>query len=163
MKKEKSLTDKNYLLEKFSGKGGWTFVKIPEIPSDKSAHFGWVRVKGTIDDYEIKAYHLMPMGNGQLFLPVKADIRKKIKKKDGDYVHVILYKDDIPTEIPDELKFCLQDEPRLYKTFLGFNDSEKKAYIDWIYASKKEETRVERIAKMIQRLEKGLRFYDLDK
>jgi hypothetical protein len=163
MKMEKPLVNKKYLLEKFLGKGGWTFAKIPEIAKDKHAHFGWVRVKGTIDGFEIRAYHLMPMGNGSLFLPVKAEIRKKIKKQEGDKVHIILYKDDLPTETPEELKLCLQDEPKLYETFLSFRDSERKAYIDWIYSAKKEETKVERMAKMIQKLEKGLGFYDLEK
>jgi hypothetical protein len=41
-------------------------------------------VRGTIDDFEIRKYHLMPMGNGKFFLPVKAEIRKKIKKEAGD-------------------------------------------------------------------------------
>lgn len=31
------LTDKIYLLEKFSGKGGWTFVRLPEIPPPEYA------------------------------------------------------------------------------------------------------------------------------
>jgi hypothetical protein len=163
MKTEKPLVNKKYLLEKFPGKGGWTFAKIPEIVKDKHAHFGWVRVKGTVDGYEIRAYHLMPMDNGSLFLPVKAEIRKKIKKQAGDYVHVTLYLDNLPTEIPEELKLCLQDEPKLYETFLSFRDSERKAYIDWIYSAKKDATKIERMAKMIKRLEKGLGFYDLEK
>ena len=74
------LTDKIYLLEKFSGKGGWTFVRLPEIPPGQNTPFGWVKVHGTIDRYEIKNYNLQPMGNGRLFLPVKAEIRKKNKK-----------------------------------------------------------------------------------
>ena len=78
---EQPLIDEKYLLEKFPGKGGWTYAKIPEILQDKSSPFGWVRVRGSIDGYEIKSYHLMPMGNGNLFLPVKAEIRKKIEKK----------------------------------------------------------------------------------
>lgn len=40
------------------------------------------------------------MGNGKLFLPVKAEIRKKIKKAEGDKVHVILYPDNEPLEVP---------------------------------------------------------------
>jgi hypothetical protein len=95
----KPLVDKLYLLEKFPGKGGWTFTRIPEIPQDKKAHFGWVKVRGTIDGYEIRKYHLMPMGNGMLFLPVKAEIRKHTKKKEGDFVHVILYPDNEPLEV----------------------------------------------------------------
>lgn len=75
------LVDKEYLLEKFQGKGGWTFAKIPEITQNKNTPFGWVRVRGTIDHFEIKNYKLQPMGNGNLFLPVKAEIRKKLNKK----------------------------------------------------------------------------------
>ncbi|MEY3398621.1 MAG: hypothetical protein RL220_1215, partial [Bacteroidota bacterium] len=84
-KKNIALVDKAYRLEKFPGKGGWTYARIPEILQDKHSPFGWVRVKGSIDDVEFSSYHLMPMGNGQLFLPVKADIRKKIGKKEGDW------------------------------------------------------------------------------
>ena len=39
----------------------------PEIPASSQNPFGWVRVKGFIDDYYFSNYHLMPMGNGQLF------------------------------------------------------------------------------------------------
>ena len=59
----KSLVDKKYLLERFQGKGGWTYARIDEIPQDKRAHFGWVKVRGTIDGFEIRKYHLMPMGD----------------------------------------------------------------------------------------------------
>lgn len=34
------LVDNEYLLEKFQGKGGWTFVKIPEIAQSKNTPFG---------------------------------------------------------------------------------------------------------------------------
>ncbi|MFT5385881.1 MAG: hypothetical protein ACI81W_003292, partial [Saprospiraceae bacterium] len=64
MKKEKPLVNKKYLLQRFPGKGGWTFAEIPEILQNKKAPFGWVCVKGFIDDYELKQYKLMPMGNG---------------------------------------------------------------------------------------------------
>jgi len=93
---EKPLVNKKYLLEKFPGKGGWTFAAIPEIMPDKNAPFSWVKVKGSIDGVEIDKYHLMPSGKGTLFLSVKADIRKKINKQAGDYVHVILELDNEP-------------------------------------------------------------------
>ena len=51
---EKPLVDKEYLLEKFPGKGGWTFTFIPEIPPDKHSPFGFFKVRGSIDGYEIK-------------------------------------------------------------------------------------------------------------
>src|SRR3954464_8849836 len=123
----KPLVNKKYRLEKYPGKGGWTYAQIPEVAKDKNSPFGWVRVRGTIDSYEIKGYHLMPMGNGNLFLPVKASIRKKLGKQEGDYIHVILYTDDLPTDLPEELKLCLQDEPDAYVAFLSYTDAEQKA------------------------------------
>lgn len=152
----KPLVNNLYLLEKFPGKGGWTYARIPEIIPDKHAPFGWVRVRGTIDNFEIKGYHMMPMGNGKLFLPVKAEVRKKINKKEGDYVQVILFKDDLPNEIPEEFTLCLKDEPLAYKNFLNATAGEQKALIDWIYSAKKEETKIERMAEAVNRLLKGL-------
>ncbi len=149
---EKSLVDNDYLLEKYPGKGGWTYAQIPEIPPDKHAYFGWVRVWGTIDDFEIKHYHLMPMGNGKLFLPVKAEIRKKIKKQAGDYVRVRLFADNLPTEIPEELKLCLLEEPNAYETFLTYTDREQKAFIDRIYSAKTDHTKIERIVNLLDQL-----------
>ncbi|MEA1785283.1 YdeI/OmpD-associated family protein [Arenibacter sp. GZD96] len=149
------LVDMEYRLEKFPGKGGWTYAQIPEILPDKNAPFGWVRVRGTIDDFEIKNYHLMPMGNGKLFLPVKADIRKKLRKQAGDYVHVTLYADNEPTEIPEALRLCLLEEPNALETFLGRTNGEQKAFIDWIYAAKTDTTKVNRIASTLRKLAKG--------
>lgn len=152
MEKEQALIDNRYLLEKFPGKGGWTFAQIPEIKPDKHAHFGWVRVRGTIDQAEIKGYHMMPMGNGKLFLPVNAKIRKKIGKAEGDYVHVTLYADNLPTELTDELRLCLADEPGAYRAFLSCTAAEQKSYLEWIYAAKTDELKVDRIAKTIDLL-----------
>jgi len=160
---EKPLVNKRYLLEKFDAKGGWTYAVIPEVLLDKHSPFGWVRVRGTIDDIEMKSCHLMPMGNGKLFLPVKASIRKTIGKKEGDYIQVVLYPDNLPVEIPKELQICLLDEPAAYKTFLSYTGGEQKAFIDWIYSSKKEETRIERIAKTLQKLQKRQRLTDKGK
>ncbi len=160
MESEKPLVNQEYLLEKFPGKGGWTYAIIPEIPQNKKAPFGWVKVKGSIDSYELKQYKLMPMGNGKLFLPVKAEIRKKIGKQAGDTVKVILFADESPLEIPEEIILCFENEPKkAYETFLGLTDGEQKAYLDWIYSAKKEDTKAERIVQMMDRLVKGQRFY----
>jgi bifunctional DNA-binding transcriptional regulator/antitoxin component of YhaV-PrlF toxin-antitoxin module len=151
----KSLINKKYKLQRFQGKGGWTYASIPEVVKDKNSPFGWVRVKGFIDDYEFKNYHLMPMGNGSLFLPVKAEIRKRIGKKEGDMVTIILYKDDSPLEIPDELLACLRDEPMAFELFKKMGEGYQKEYISWIYSAKREETRITRIAKTIEKVLKG--------
>lgn len=158
---ETPLVNTEYLLQKFPGKGGWTYAEIPEIAQNKNNPFGWVTVKGFIDGYELKQYKLMPMGTGKLFLPVKAAIRKLIKKEAGDYVKVTLYLDNSFFQLPEEIKQCFANEPdNLFKTFLLFTDSEQKASIDWIYDAKTEDTKANRIATMMARLEKGLKLYD---
>jgi hypothetical protein len=156
---ETPLVNNKYLLEKFPGKGGWTYTRLPEIKQDKHAHFGWVKVRGFIDGFEIRKYHLMPIGNGQLFLPVRAEIRKKIKKEKGDLVHVILYQDTEPLEIPEEFILCLKDEPKALKFFMALSESEQKFYVQWIYSAKKEETKINRMAISINKLVKGLKLY----
>jgi hypothetical protein len=152
--------DAIFTLKKYPGKGGWTYVEIPFVKPDKKMPFGWVQVKGSVDGYPIRQYKLMPMGGGQLFLPVKSAIRKAIKKEEGDQVHVHLVPDDSPVEIPDELLLCLLDAPEAYAFFQTLTDSNKKYYIDWIYEAKRPETRVNRIVSAIERLEKGLKMYD---
>jgi len=140
-----------YLVHKFPGKGGWTYAEIPEIPPDKHTRFGWVKVKGSIDRYTFKNYRLQPMGNGTLFLPVKAEVRKKISKQAGDFVKVVLYKDETTLEIPAELLSCLSLEPDAYQEFLGLKEGAQKAFIDWIYSAKTEETKIKRIAATIDK------------
>lgn len=146
------MVDNSYVLEKFPGKGGWTYARIPEVLQDKKSPFGWVKVKGTIDDFAIQKYNLAPMGNGKLFLPVKAEIRKKIKKEEGDSVHVVLYADDEPMVVPQELLLCLQQEPLALNFFNSLTDNEQIGYVKWIYAAKTEEKKVERIADTITKL-----------
>lgn len=153
---EKALVNKKYRLQKMPGKGGWTFIVIKEITPELRGKYGMVKVKGFIDDYPLKAYNLMPMANGSMFLPVKADIRKKLKKGEGDTVKLVLYADEEALEIPAELLECLRDEPAAHQVFYAFPESEQKQYIDWIYSAKKEETRIERMAETINRLSRGL-------
>ena len=148
------LVDKNYLLQKYPGKGGWTFAAIPEITQDKHAWFGWIKVRGSIDGFEISNYHLMPMGNNTLMLPVKAEIRKKIKKNEGDWVHVILYSQELPSVMPEDFLTCLNDEPLALQTFQRLTEPEQKELINWIYAVRNDDMKVVRIAKVIDDLMK---------
>lgn len=161
MKGQKTLANNNYLLQKFPGKGGWTYAAIPEIVQIKNNPFGWVKVKGFIDDYELNQYKLMPMGKGRLFLPVKASIRKIIKKKAGDYVHIILELDDSELKVPNEILSCFQNEPK--SSLIFFNnlpEGGQKSYIDWINSAKTIETKTKRIIEMMDRLQDRLGLHD---
>lgn len=145
--------DGEYLLKKFPGKGGWTFASIPEIKPSKHSPFGWVRVKGSIDDYHLERYKLMPFGNGELFLPLKAEIRKKIRKEAGDTVYVKLWLDEISEGIPDELMECFELEPpQIKENFLNLPEFEQNAHINWIYDAKTADEKVARIVELIKKL-----------
>lgn len=149
---ETLLVNQQYLLKKYSGKGGWTFAEIPDIPKDKHAYFGWVKVSGSIDGYELKKSHLMSMSNGMMYLPVKAEIRKKIGKKEGDWVQLILYSEQIPPVNNDDFMICLKDDPTAYQNYLKKPESEQKAFTDYIYSAKEDEVKVERMAEILTKL-----------
>lgn len=155
---EKPLVNKDYLLQKFEGKGGWTYAEIPEIPMPKTS-FGMLKVRGEIDSHQFSNVRLMPLGNGHLMLAVKSEIRKKIKKQAGDTVHIILYEDNIPTEIPEELILCMKYEEGVPEKFETYSDGEKNAFVNWIYSAKTEQTKANRIAKTITMIQKGEKFY----
>ncbi|MDX1908852.1 MAG: YdeI/OmpD-associated family protein, partial [Bacteroidia bacterium] len=70
----------------------------------------------------------------------------------GDTVHVILYADRSPVQIPEDLLLCLRDEPGAYEAFMQYSDGEKKAIVDWIGSATTDETRVSRIAGTLDKL-----------
>ena len=66
------LVNSSIVLEKMTGKGGWTYALIPRMAQISKSPFGWVNVYGRIDGYELKKHKLLSMGNGNLFLPVRS-------------------------------------------------------------------------------------------
>jgi hypothetical protein len=149
---DQAIIDDTFLMERWPGKGGWTYVLLPHIPGDKLKPFGWLKVRGSIDGIPLEHYKLMPIKGDRLFLPVKASIRKTLSKEAGDTVRVILFADDTPYGIPDELKECLQFEPPAYERFMALSESAQKQYVEWIYDAKTEETKVRRIGKVISQV-----------
>lgn len=158
MESEKPLVDKDYLLFRTEGKGGWTFVEISEIPMPKTS-FGMLKVRGKIDDYEFSNVHLMPIGNGHIGLAVKTEIRKKIRKQAGDIVHLIIYKDNTSLMIPEELLLCMEHEDGVLDKFEAYTNGQRKAFVDWINSARTEQAKVNRIAKTIMMVQKGEKFY----
>lgn len=143
-----------FVIERFPGKGGWYYVALPGIKTAQNQPFGWRVVKGSIDNYNFEQYHLMPMGNGSLFLPIKASVRKEIKKTVGDRVSITLFEDEGIPAIPDYLKDSLSFEPVLWKEFEAQTTAFKRAWIKKIEDAKTEDGKSKRILDLIQTLEK---------
>ena len=146
------LVDGIYLIERMEGKGGWSFVKFPKEIMPTSKAFGMMKVSGSVDDFSFGGKHLMPMGNGFIFLPLAKAIRTKIGKNEGDSVLVRLYKEEIPDKLPQELMDCLKDDIGKYDLFQKLKKSEQKEWIQYIYSSDKIEERTDRIIKLLHDL-----------
>ncbi|MBK7789024.1 MAG: DUF1905 domain-containing protein [Saprospiraceae bacterium] len=140
------------LLEKFPGKGGWTYAALDTLYEKSSRHFGMLRVKGTIDHFAFEQFNLMPMGDGRLFLPVKKAIRQAIRKEAGDWVEVELFLDTSDVELPMLILDCLKEDYEALVHFQQLSPSIQKRQIEHIMAAKKDETIAKRITDLMSKL-----------
>lgn len=142
----------DFLLEKFPGKGGWTFVRIQQAVNSSGKSFGMLKVSGTVDDFGFEGKHLMPLGDGFLFLPIAKVIRTAIRKEAGDSIRLILLRDEIPDYLPEELVACLEDDPGKLACFQALPIPDQQRWIEFIYSANSEEAKAERIVRLLHNL-----------
>lgn len=70
--------------------GAWTFHVVVPNTKDLEGGWGYIKVSGTIDDFEIRSKNLMPQKGKDMLMSVNSEIRKAINKKGGDYVTLTL-------------------------------------------------------------------------
>ncbi|MDB5134847.1 MAG: hypothetical protein JWP37_1450 [Mucilaginibacter sp.] len=133
-------------------KTGWTYIEIPADlaqqmkPGNKKSF----RVKGMLDGFAVKGMALMPMGEGNFIMALKAEVRKGIHKKAGAMLQVRLEEDkDFKVEMPDDLKDCFDFEPEAYEFFNTLARSHRWYFIKWIEDAKTNETRAKRIVNTV--------------
>lgn len=133
-------------------KTGWSYIEVPadlaqELKPGNKKSF---RVRGMLDGFAVKGMALMPMGDGQFIMALKAEIRKGIHKNAGAMVQVKLEEDlDYKVEVPDDLQECFDFEPEALEFFNSLAKSHREYFIKWIEGAKTNETRAKRIVNTI--------------
>ena len=133
-------------------KTGWTFIDIPADiaqqlkPGNKKSF----RVKGMLDSLPVNGMALMPMGDGNFILALKAEVRKALHKSAGAMLHAKLEEDtDFKIEIPADLQECFDFEPETWEFFNSLPKSHRDYFIKWIDSAKTSETRAKRIVNTV--------------
>ncbi|MDB5141754.1 MAG: hypothetical protein JWQ66_467 [Mucilaginibacter sp.] len=133
-------------------KTGWTYIEIPADiaqqmkPGNKKSF----RVKGMLDALPVNGMALMPMGEGNFIMALKAEVRKGIHKSAGAMLQVRLEVDnDFKVEMPDDLQECFDFEPEAYEFYNSLAKSHREYFIRWIDGAKTNETRAKRIVNTI--------------
>jgi len=145
----------NTIILQFNEQGektGWTYIEIPADiaqqmkPGNKKSF----RVRGILDALPVSGLALMPMGEGNFIMALKAEIRKGIHKNAGAMLKVRLEEDtDYKVEIPDDLMECFDFEPEAFAFFNTLAKSHRDYFIKWINSAKTNETRARRIVNTV--------------
>ncbi len=148
---------------KMGEKTGWTYFIVPAAVAQKMAPGvkKSFRVKGKIDQLEIRQTSLLPMVDGNFIMPVNGAMRKALNKKNGDTVKVILQEDKEEIKIDPQLLECLADEPEAMRQFNAMPKSHQKYYSKWIESAKTEPTKIKRIAIAVSTLAQKKNFSEM--
>jgi hypothetical protein len=144
-------------------KTGWSYIRIPaalacQLKPDNKKSF---RVKGRLDDLPITGVALLPMGEGDFIMALKADIRKKLRKQKGDSLTVQLEIDTKKIEPPKDLLDCLADEPKAIEYFKSLPKSHQNYFGNWVKSAKTTETRARRIVRVVDAMLKKLNYAEM--
>jgi hypothetical protein len=150
-----NMIDFNTLILQFNEQGektGWSYIEVSAdlasqlLPNNKRSF----RVKGMLDGFAFSGFALIPMGEGNFILPLKADIRKAIHKNAGATLQVKMeYDKDFKVDIPDDLQECFDFEPEAADFFHSLPKSHRNYFIKWITDAKTSETRAKRIVNTV--------------
>ncbi|HVS91339.1 MAG TPA: YdeI/OmpD-associated family protein [Mucilaginibacter sp.] len=142
-------------------KTGWTYINIAADialqmkPNNKKSF----RVRGMLDALPVNGLALMPMGEGNFIMALKAGIRKKLHKNAGAMLHCKLEEDmDYKVEIPADLQECFDFEPEAVEFFNSLAKSHREYFIKWINEAKTSETRAKRVVNTMNAMLRKWRF-----
>jgi len=157
----------NTIILQFAEQGektGWSYIDIPadlaqQLKPDNKKSF---RVRGMLDGFAVKGMALMPMGEGNFIMALKAEVRKGIHKNAGAMLHVSIEEDtEYQVEVPDDLQECFDFEPESLDFFNSLPKSHRDYFIKWIDGAKTNETRAKRIVNTVNAMLRKWRYNDM--
>ena len=156
-------TTKIMQFEQMGEKTGWSYIRVSASQAQqlKPGNKKSFRVKGRLDSLAIEKMALIPMGEGDFILALKASVRKALRKKKGDSLTVELDVDKAVIKPPRELMECLADEPAALAHFSSLPKSHQNYFGNWIRAAKTEGTRTKRLACVVGAMAKKLNFGEM--
>ena len=136
-------------------KTGWTYIDVPADiaqqlkPGNKKSF----RVKGALDHHPIAGLALVPMGEGNFILALKAGLLKSMGRRQGATIDVTLeVNDDFRFTVPEELTEYFADEPAAGAYFNSLAESHRGYFIKWIDDAKTAATRANRVVNTLNAL-----------
>src|SRR5215472_14613844 len=91
------------IIQQFQEQGektGWTYITIPSDIAQqlKPGNKKEFRVKGKLDNFSIKRKAILPMGEGNFMMPLDANTRKNIGKRQGSTLTIKIEVDNSPMQ-----------------------------------------------------------------
>jgi hypothetical protein len=144
-------------------KTGWSYIRVSAdlaaklLPGNKKSF----RVKGKLDEQAIEKMALLPMGEGDFILALKASVRKSLRKQKGDSLRVELEVDKAVIKPPKDLMECLADEPAALAYFSSLPKSHQNYFGNWVREAKTDHTRTKRLSCVVEAMAKRQNFGEM--
>jgi uncharacterized protein YdeI (YjbR/CyaY-like superfamily) len=92
------------------------------------------------------------MGGGDFILPLKANLRKELRKEAGAPIRVELEEDPDEPELDSDFEDCLADAPDALAYFETLTKSHQRYFSKWIAEAKTMTTKEKRIVEALRAL-----------
>jgi hypothetical protein len=154
-------------IERFANMGektGWSYIFVPAaLASDLNPNCRVsYRVQGLMDNVPIKGMAMIPMGEGNFLMALKASLRKQLRKEAGDELQVQLELDTtFKIELPVEMEMCLDEDEQCKANFLKLPKSHQNYYINWYNSAKTEATKIKRLTLIFKAMEDQMSFSEM--
>jgi Domain of unknown function (DUF1905) len=119
-------------------KTGWIYVLIPTDvlqilkPNNKRTF----KVKGSIDALSVAALSVLPVVEVGFIIPLNAEMRKGLNKKELDEVLINIEEDFDFEKLPEQLVSSLTENKAAYKYFDSLSSDEKLSFSNWVKSAK---------------------------